>query len=262
MANVRFVWDNVAGDTSSLTATSSAGDLLPANMQADERDAVWRSTSLAAQTIDFRWAADQSVDSICLAWTNLSAAATVQCKGYTVEAGDSGQVFDETVSPDTGLTIGNVTVQNWIDAAYDIKHLKIVITDAANPDGYMEISRAVIGARISPVNNASYNGYQIEWVEQSEPVRAESRDLRVDPLGRFRRLQMRLDNLEPASRDNIIDMVANGLGRGVWVSTFPDSSSATTRQMNSFWGALVQKVPWSYPLLDVWDAPLVFEEMG
>ncbi len=260
-ANVRFVFNNVAGDTSSLTATSSAGALLPANMQADERAAVWRSTSLAAQTLTFQWAAAQTVDSICLAWTNLTAAATVRCRGYT-NIGASGLQFDQTVSPNAGLSIDNVTVENWIAASAAIKELTILITDAANPDGYVEVSRACIGARIEPVKNAEQQGFSVGFREQTKPVRAESRDLRTEPGGRWRWLKLNLAWLEPASRDLILNMIANGLGAGVWVSAFPEDSSATTKQLHSFWGALVQEVDFGYPNFDTWSAPLVFEEMG
>lgn len=260
-ANVRFVWDNLGDSTSSLSATSTAGGLAAANMQADQVAAVWRSTSLAAQTLDFRWSAAQSIDSVCLAWTNLTSAATVQVKGYA-EVGDVSTVFNQTVSPDTGLTIDNVTVQNWIAVAGSVKQVKVIITDAANPDGYVEVSRSIIGKRIEPAINHVTNGLRVGFVDQVKPVRAESLDLRIEPLGRFRRMQMSLDILEPASRDLILNMIANGLGRGVWVSAFPEDSTGSTRQMHSFWGALIADTDFSYPFYNNWSAPLVFEEMG
>lgn len=260
--NVRFVFDNAADRTSSLTATSTAGSLVPANLQVDERAAVWRSTTLAAQDLDFRWAADETVDSGGGFWSNLTPAATVRMRGYTVEAGDSGLVFDQTVSPDTGLNIGNVTFQNWLAAALNIRHVKITITDAGNPVGYIEISRICIGKRIEPIRNMFQQAFTLGWKEQSKPVRAESRDLRIEPLGRFRSMKLNLGLLEQASRDLIIDMVNNGLGRGVWVSAFPENSTPSTRQLYSFWAALVQDTDFGYPNFDTWSASLVFEEMG
>ena len=213
------------------------------------------------QTLTFQWAASQTVDSICLAWTNLTSTATVRCRGYT-NTGGSGLLFDNTVSPDTGLSIGNTTVQNWIAASYAIKELQILIIDEANQDTYFQVSRAVIGARIEPVRNASQGSFSVGWREQTKPVRAESRDLRIEPGGRYRSLRLNLSLLEVASRDLIVAMVANGLGNGVWVSAFPEDGTASTRQLHAFWGALVQDVDFSYPLLDRWAAPLVFEEMG
>jgi hypothetical protein len=261
--NVRFIWDNLA-DTATATADEEAGTLLIGNTQEDEKAAVWRSTTDGSQDIDYRWSAAQDIDSICFAWTNFTSAATIIVYGYSTEAGDTDLVFTSaTTSPDTGLTIGNVTAQVWLTTNYStIKHIRITIADAANPDGYLEVSRVCIGKRIEPVVNANQNGFTIGWKEQTRPVRAESLDLRVEPLGRYRWMRLNLTQLEAASRDLIVDMVAAGLGRGVWVSAFPEHSGASTRQLHSFWGALVQDVDMGYPNLDTWSAPLVFEEMA
>jgi hypothetical protein len=151
-------------------------------------------------------------------------------------------------------------VQNWIPASYAIKELQVLITDAANSAGYLEISRACVGLRIEPVWTASKAGFSVGWLEQSKPVRAESLDLRIEPRGRIRQLKMNLNWLEEASRDAIISMVENGLGKGVWVSVMPDVATASTRQLYSFWGALVADVLYGYPSPNNWSAPMVFEE--
>ena len=260
--NVRFIPTNLADSTSSFTATSEAGSLVAANMQRDERAAVCRSTSLAAQTYDLRWATAQSIDSICGAWSNLTSGGTVQAKGYT-NVGDGSTVFDETVAPDTGLNIGNTTFQNWIAAAYNIKQLKIVVTDAANPAGYVEISRLCVGKRIEPVRNAMQQAFRISLREQFEAKTAESGDLRAEPGWIKRILNMNFAMLEPASRDLMFDMVFASRGKGIFVSAFPENSTASTRQMHAFWGMLVKKqTDFGYPQYDTWSVEHQIEEMG
>lgn len=257
---IRFVWDNFAGTTSSLTATSTAGSLVAANVQSDEKAAVWRSTGVGAQVLDFQWTSDKSVDSVCGAWTNLSSGATVKIQGYTTIAGV--KVFDQTVSPDTSFSsLSNVTFQNWLSAAYTVRQVKITITDAGNTDGYVQVSRIVIGKRISPVINAR-QGALVGLVERSKPTRARSGDLRKETIGRFRRAQIDLGILEAASRDLMIAMVAQGLGAGVWVSMFPEDATASTIQYHAFWGALVSDTDFVYNQFSAWGAQMTFEEMA
>lgn len=53
MANIRFIHD-FASDSATLTASTTAGSLAPANMQRNEKAAVWRSTATTA-TITAIW---------------------------------------------------------------------------------------------------------------------------------------------------------------------------------------------------------------
>lgn len=280
-ANIRFIYDNAA-DRATITASSTSGSLVASNMQADERAAVWRSTANTSQTLLLEWSAAENVSAVCAAWTNLTALATVNIKGYTVP-GDypATPAFSEDFTPDSALALGEFVwgvdplvqsgaqrarvasqAQCWLSATFSVRKLLITIADTTNSLAYIEISRLVAGQYITPVHNAMQDGFMISWVEQSRPTRSESRDLRVDPLGRWRRMQINLALLEPVSRNAVLSMVANGLGRGVWVSAFPDDTEASTKQVHGFWAAMVQDAQLSYPLMDYWAAPLVFEEMA
>jgi len=280
-ANIRFVFNNAA-DRATITASTTSGSLVAANLKLDERAAVWRSTANTAQTLLLEWTAAENIGAVCMAWTNLTALATVNVKGYTL-AGDypATPAFNETFSPDSALALGEFVfgvdplvesgaqrarvasqVQCWLSAVFSVRKLLITITDATNALAYIEASRLVAGAYITPVRNVAQGGFLIGWAEQSKPQRAESRDLRTESLGRWRKLQINLYRLEAVSRNAVLAMVANGVGRGVWVSVFPDSTEASTKQVHGFWAALTEGAELSYPEMDIWSAPLTFEEMG
>lgn len=281
MSNIRFLYDNAA-DRATITASTTSGSLAAANLKADERAAVWRSTTNGATTLLLEWGAAENVGAVCMAWTNLTALATVQIKGFTVPADyPASPVFTESFSPDSALALGEFVfgvdplaasgaqrarvasqVQCWLSATFSVRKLLITITDTTNILAYIEASRLATGPYITPVRNADQQGFSIGWVEQTKPQRAESRDLRVEALGRWRRLQVNLAILEPTSRNFILSMVANGLGRGVWASVFPDDAETSTKQLHGFWGAFVQDTMFGYPVFDNWSAPLIVEEMG
>lgn len=279
---IRFVFNNAA-DRATITASSTAGALVAANMQTDERALMWRSTANTSQTLLLEWAAAENVDSICAAWMNLTALATVNIKGFTVPADyPASPAFSENFSPDSALPLGEFVfgvdplvesgaararissqMQCWLSAMFSVRKLLITIADTTNVLAYIEASRLIVGAKISPVRNMSQQGFNFGWVDVSAPRRAESLDLRVDPLGQYRRLEINLYQLELASRNAVLGMVANGSGRGVWVSGMPEDAEASNKQLYGFYGAIVKPDPrFSYPNLDTWAAPLVFEEMA
>ena len=288
MANiVRFVFDNAADRVTSIVATSEAGDLVAENLLVDERESIWRSTSSSvAQTFLLSWDESENVSAVCFAWTNFSSLVSVQIKGYAQpgdypEGSPSTASFDETFTPGDAAALGEFQwgydplapsgsqlahvesqAQCWLSSTYSVRKLEIIITDTLNDDAYLEVSRLVVGDYISPTENASQSGFTLRWAERSRPRRSESNNLRVEPLGRYRRAQLPLDRLDTDSRNEILGMVAQGLGRGVWVSSMPEDTNASNKELYGFWGALVQETDFSYPVFDTWAAPLIFEEMA
>lgn len=127
----------------SLSATSVAAGYAVTFLQSDLRGLKWRSTTLAAQTITATWTAFQSINSVALAITNLSNSATVRVRLYT-NAADSTPVYDS----------GSISNQgDYFSAFFDIysvKKLTILLTDASNPDGFMQASCLVTGEFFEP----------------------------------------------------------------------------------------------------------------
>ncbi|MEY4762739.1 MAG: hypothetical protein RLZZ200_2595 [Pseudomonadota bacterium] len=279
-ANLRLIWDN-AVDRGTVTASHTSGSLVASNLKKDERAAMWRGTG-TTETLLVEWTAAEIVDSVCLAWTNLTALATVQLKGYTLPADyPASPAFDVTFNPDDALPLGEFVwgidplaqsgasrartaaqAQGWLAAPHALRKLEVIIADTTNSLGYVEASRLVAGVRSEMSHNPSYNAVRLAWIDRSKPVRAESGDLRLEVFTKYRQLQIQLDWMDVADRNAILRMVANGLGRGVWVSLMPEDADASNKQAYAFWGALMKDTEFNLPFFATYSAPLVFEEMG
>ena len=78
MSNMRIVYDNAA-DRATVTASSTAGALVVANLLTDRKSDVWRATGPAA-SIYAAWPAAEAIQAVALPFCNLSPAATMRVR--------------------------------------------------------------------------------------------------------------------------------------------------------------------------------------
>lgn len=279
MANLRIIAANAA-DTATITASASAGTLVPANLQIDEKAKVWRSTQPTA-TLTLTWSAAQSIDSIALFWTNFTSTATVRVRAYT-NTTDGSPLFDTTYQPDPPEPLGHLTwgldalarsgaarsgspqhEQIWLSAGVAARKLVLDISDRDVSGGYLEVSRIVCGMRWEPALNMSY-GLGVQWVDRAKPQRAESGDLRTEYLTRFRRLALKMDWIQStADRDRLLALAAAGLGRPLWLCGWPVQADDTPlQQIYALWGAFASDTNVLTPFYSNWAADLTFEEFA
>ena len=278
-ANLRIVSLNAA-DAATITASDSVGALVPANLQADEKAKVWRSTGPLA-TLTLTWAAQRSIDSIALFWTNFSSLATVRVRAYA-NASDVGTLVDTTYQPDPPEPIdhfawgaealarsgaersgGPQHEQIWLSPGVSAAKLVLDLSDPGSADDYLEVSRIACGMRWELAINMGY-GLGVQWMDRAKPVRAESGDLRTDYLSRYRRLVMKLDWItSTADRDRLLALAAAGVGRPMWVCGWPDQADDTPlQQIYALWGAFVSEPTLTLPMLSIWTADPTFEEFA
>ena len=276
-ANVRFIFDN-AGDRATLSASSAA--IAAANLQTDERAAVWRTAAaVTSATLTANWATAEPIDSIALAWTNLSTVATMRVRGYTLP-NDAAAAFDSTINvcPQTlgdlhwGLeplggggawrTSSPMAAAVWLTGPYAIRKLTIDLVDIYATGGYLEASRLITGLRFEPAVNAVYP-WNVKAVDRARPARAESGDLRVETLTRYRSFTLDLARLAVTDeRNKLMRMAQRGLARGVFVSVAPDWSDTSDVQLGSFYAGLASEPELGMTFIDNWRTNLTFEEMA
>jgi hypothetical protein len=278
-ANLRIVANNAA-DTATITASATAGALVPANMQVDQKAKVWRSTEPTA-TLTLTWAAPQAIDSIALFWTNFSSSATVRVRPYT-NVTDGAPLIDITYQPDPPEPFGHFVFdefplarsgaaqsgspqheQIWLSAGVAARKLVLDISDNDVADGYLQVSRIACGMRWELATNMSY-GMGVQWVDRAKPGRAESGDLRTEYLSRYRRLVMKLDWIQStADRDRLLALAAAGLGRPMWVAGWPAQADDTPlQQIYALWGAFTAEPTLTHPRFGNWAADPTFEEFA
>lgn len=252
MPNLRIIHQNQADLATSISASTTSGALVAANMKTDRKIEVHRSTGTSV-TYTLTWAAGVTIGAVALPATNLSAAATMRVRlysdtGCTALLQDSGVV---TACP--GLALGLWAWPTAIDAnafAYGgasksavwfesqqagVNGLKVDLADAGNPAGYIDCARLVAGPWWQPVWGAEYGATQ-DVVDTSVNTRTLAGDLATDRGPLHEEMSLSLAFLSPAERATLMQLMrGNGVSRNVFVSRMQGAGNAD-EQDGMLWG--------------------------
>lgn len=136
------------------SSTSAVATNPVANLLLDEPGLTYRANSASAGFIILDMGAAVSIDTVALLGTNLRTADTVRVRAGT-SAGNttSSPTYDGTaLAAWTGTKTATraKTVQTF--TSHSARYWRIDLAATSHPDGYLEIGRVVIGARVeSPV---------------------------------------------------------------------------------------------------------------
>lgn len=157
-ANPRMLGRNLA-DEGTLSALPALLTTLPVtNLQTQGRETA-RTTILASQAITWVLDADQVANMVALGRHNLTTGGTYRIQVYsdaaaTAQIADSGTLAafsTAALSPlDAGRYLedefrGRKNIVFYFARLTTVRAVKLTLTDASNPDGYMEASRLFIG---------------------------------------------------------------------------------------------------------------------
>ena len=253
MSNMRIVYDNVANATSQLTASTTSGTLVAANLLTELKGQVHRSTGTSV-TYTARWNSDQRVGCVALPCTNLTAAATMRVRLFsdtnaTALVADSGTVtavpgfnLDPKLWPtarnaNSFAFGGGVKAVQWFTSQpTNIRAVVIDLADTNNPAGYIDCSRLVVGDYWSPTYNIQ-NGVQLEIADNSQTSRRDSGDLITDRSFVYDNLTFDFSLLTDSDKNNLTRIFRNvGTHDNIFVSLFPTDSLAATTHDSSIYG--------------------------
>lgn len=281
MPNLRILYDNVADEASSLTADSTSGTLVAANMLTDIKSEVHRSVGTSVR-YTLEWTGVQTLNAVVLPFCNLTSTATVQARVYTntadvvgtaTPAVDSGAVLACAYAPlgswGWGAAVLGVNAFSYGGASYGRvyftatqgKKLVIDIVDTNNTAGYIESARIVTGAYWSPAINPAH-GSSISPKSNTTHKRTDAGDLRTERRPTSRSLRFDLSVItDEADRATVYDiLVGNGMSRPVFVSLFPADAEPRLEQSHQIYGKLNDSAL-SHPSYGIFAAPLEFEEI-
>ena len=251
MPNLRIIHDNAA-DRATVTASSTAGTLVAANMLTDLKGQVHRSIGTSV-TYTLTWASFETVSSVALPACNLTADATIRVRGYDALEGGTLVVDSGTQYACPGQTLGlwdwagplngnafayggTAKAVCWLADHYAVKRLVIDIQDAGNPAGYIDCARLVLGGYWSPAYNASY-GASINVQDASTNTRNDSGDLLTDRAALSETLEIKLELMPPADRARINQIMrSSGTFRPVLVALIPDDTDPLLQQDSMIYG--------------------------
>lgn len=237
MPNLRIIYSNAA-DSSTVTASSTAGTLVAANMLNERKVSVHRSVGVSV-TYTLTWAKPQRVGGVALPATNLSQHATIRVRLYedaehTVPVGDSGVrqacptstlgLYDWGAPRDArAFPFGGASkVAVWFpDQPSTVVACTIELSDPDNEAGYIDCSRLVVGPYWEPEKNADY-GANAGVTDLSKVVRSDSGDAMTLRGPMFETMRLQMSDLKETSRGNLAKIIRSaGASRNLFYSLLP-----------------------------------------
>ena len=205
-------------DAATITASSTAGGLVAANLKTPYKTQVWRSTGVTA-TLTVQWGSPQIIGVVSLPYCSLSTAATVRVRGYVYSA-DATPDFDTGVNiavPGPGLGVmdwGNsaLGVNGYSEGNYNTcvlwvpvgsyEKLVIDIDDTYNPLGYIEAGRLFCSNYHEFRYNAEY-GSNISSTDTDRQFRNEAGDLLTDRGISYKTMTVNLGMLNEVDKQTV-----------------------------------------------------------
>lgn len=270
MANLRVVYDNAA-NSSTISASTTAGSLAASNLLTDVKAEVWRSTGTSA-SVTLTWVNSKTISCVSLPFSNLSAAATMNVKVYTNAADGSpayqtGNVLCSigTSSTNPGvnqLAFGGGTYATvWLPPVNG-KKVVVDISDSGNSLGYLEAAKIVVGNYWTPEYNAEYDA-AISIADRSTSTRTDAGDLYTERGSMSKTLSFDLQFLSTADRNQVWNIMrSNGTFSPVFVSLIPESTDDYAgEQMYQVYGKLSNALGLAYRFINQFSTTIEIEEV-
>lgn len=238
MPNLRISFRNLA-DAATVTANPALLTTLPeANLQRQERYRTSRTTSLASQEYKFAWTSAQTINMIAMRLHNLTAAAQLAAPTYSDSAFTTA--IDTNAAANcfayTGLDANDVLTEadfrllknsaRYLTSRSTVQSLKATVTDAANPDGYFDISRFWIGKYHEFAYQAPMGGVPLTFDDFGTQERAHDGSLISDKGAKARRIDLSHDFMPAADWAALLaGLRLVGKDKELWVSVFPENGT-------------------------------------
>ena len=279
MSNMRIVYDNAA-DRATLAASTTAGSLAVSALLNDIKSDVWRATTTTAQ-ITMTWAMAELVGVIALPFCNLSSAATLRIRCYTLAA-DAAPILDTGIKPaaigplfdvwDWGYDPLGVNAYNY-GAGYGARayatswftpghYAKIVvdIDDSSNAAGYIEASRIVSGYYWEAARNPEH-GLDVSVGDTSRHERSDAGDLITDRGSIYKTMSLNLAVMPNADRDKVWRIMRGGMSKPLFLCLVPEATDPMEEQIFQIYGKLSKQSSMKYAFIKQYATQLEIEEI-
>ena len=234
-----FIFRNLA-DSATITASPALVAGLPeGNLKYQERNKTARSTSLAAQTYQFSWTADQNVDAIAVKGANFTAAATLAAPTYSdsafttaIDANGAANCFAYTgfdandILADADFRILKNSLRLLTNRT-NVRSMKATIADAANPDGYIEASRFYIGKSLELAYSVPFGGAILTVDDLSVQSVMDDGSIITDKRAKRRKLELSAQYVDKTEWAALLAAFRYcGLDKDFFVSVSPGDGTA------------------------------------
>lgn len=268
MATLRVVHDNAAL-SAVISASSTAGSLVAANLQSGMKSIPWRSVGTSA-TLTLTWTTTKAVACVVLPFSNLSSTATFRARAYT-NAGDAAAALDTgTKLAAAGFTDVPQGVNSFAygGGSYGCiwfvptacKQVVLDIVDTGNALGYIESGSIVAGNYWTTAENAEY-GAEITYADRTSNTRADSGDLQSDRGTMNKVLSFSMQFLSVAERNSFWSIMKRGTSTPIYVSLIPLADDPVEEQIFQVYGKMSNTTKLNYTFLNQFGTSIDIEEL-
>lgn len=257
---MRFVTDNAA-DRATVTVANTAIGLGAENLLTDTKGQVCRILGNVA-TITVTWPTLETVGAVVIPASNLGASTTIQVKAYSDELGTNllydtgtkwaapGAIFEneDFTQP---LNVNSFAfgfpplTQVYFEQQQAVKRVEVFL--AGQEEGFIDISRLVIGPYFEPSVSAAY-GQDDGIIDLSVNTRAASGDIKTENGPMAKRMTLTLDAVSTEDRAKVLRILQRGVGKWLFVSICPQDIDAEKERDKSIYGKLSTpgSMNWNY----------------
>lgn len=273
MSNLRIIHNNAA-DRATLSASSTAGALVAANMLNDLKGQFHRSTGTTV-TYTLVWLDSQAVGGVAIPACNLTADSTIRVVGYSAGAAgtvvmDSGTLFAcpgmqlglwDWTQPLNGNAFaygGAAKVCVWFAEQPAVKRIEITLTDLNNPAGFIDCARLVVGGFWEPKVSPGF-GINLTLEDSTKNTRTDSGDFLTDRATMNDAVSFRLEHLDPSDRAEFHRIIRGcGVHRPLLVAVEPDDDDPLLKQDSLVYGKR-ENSPMSFTSWDRFEAGVTIQ---
>lgn len=293
--NLRIIYQNVA-DSSTITASSTAGVTSTNNLKKDSKSSIWRSQTSSSTNVKANLVATfdsaYTIGGVVLPFCNLTTVATIRVRGYTGTAPTLGGTVDVPTITATGTLIfdtGNVQACPYSPlGAWGLSGLPVGVNSYSygggtyarvwfpqasctsvvieiidtNASKYVEAARVVIGGYWSPKYNTGF-GISNSVVDMSSNERSESGDLISNRGAKYSSISFDLSWLTPSDMSEFTQIVkGSGSSRPLLISLFPNNSEDWNKeQAYQIYGKLTNAPTITHPIYGIYSTTMDVEEV-
>lgn len=238
MANLRILFRNLA-DTATVSASPALATGNPeTNLQDQRRKMTARSTSTASQELRFSWSSAQTVNMIALRYHNLTASAQLAAPTYSdsafttsIDSNAAQNCFGYTsLDANDVLTEADFRIlknsERYLTERSTVQSMKATLTDAANPDGYFDVSRVFIGKPLTVTYNPPWGGVPLTFEDMSDTIDMADGSIVTNKGEKRRRIDLSLEWVAEAQLPALLAGLRSvGKDKDIWVSCFPEDGT-------------------------------------
>lgn len=231
MPNLRIVYDNAVARATSVTASTTVGSLVAANMLTEVKTEVHRSTGTSV-SYTINWSSSQTIGCVSLPCTNLSPTALVTVNLYnsldTLLSADLTLAKTGFISttPHTvnDFALGKISkaTLTYSTPINNIRKCIISIVDTNNTAGFIDCSKIVAGQYWEPTYNFE-NGVDLLVTDSSNTSRTNAGELVSDRGFLHDKIEFKFALLTDTDRDNLLKILREvGSFKNLLLILFPD----------------------------------------